>query len=241
MAVPVRAPVRDAARAGALAGPQVKLVTGDLSHPESLAPAFYGVDKVLVLSALSPDAATLQGNAIAAAKRVGVKHLVRLSAMGTDHPSITAEALRVHRVMEEAVRTSGPAWTLIAPTFFMQSDLGNAATIAARSAFYAPAGDGKYAPIDIRDVAACAVEVLTGSGHEGRTYVLTGPELLSNHDIAWFLSEATGRPVKYVPVPPEAARVWGNVEKLLGRRPRRYAEFARDHAAAFRAAGTAPA
>ncbi len=118
--------------------------------------------------------------------------------------------------------------------------------------------------MDVRDIAAVAAEVLTGTGHEGQVYDLTGPESLSYHDVAATLSQVLGKPVRYVPVSLEAAkesmlqagmpewnakavtdlyrvfatgayaRTTDTVARLLGRPPRTFEQFARDHAGAFR-------
>ena len=114
--------------------------------------------------------------------------------------------------------------------------------------------------VDTHDVAAVAIAALTSRWHEGRTYTVTGPEVLTWHAVAARLSNP-GRPVRYVPVPEEAAReslaqfmpawrveptlefnrdiagglmdvVSGTVEAVTGRRPRSFADFVRDLAAA---------
>jgi uncharacterized protein YbjT (DUF2867 family) len=129
----------------------------------------------------------------------------------------------------------------------------------------APAGSGRIAMVDPRDVGAVAAAVLTADGHEGRTYRLTGPRAVSYADVAEALAAATGHPVEYVDVPEEAAREalaasgmpgWlvehlvgafrmiradalaetsDGVRALTGREPRGIADFVGDHAAAFRA------
>lgn len=117
--------------------------------------------------------------------------------------------------------------------------------------------------MDVRDIAAVAVKLLTEAGHEGKIYEITGPESLSYADIAAKLSRVLGKPVRYVDVPPDAARqsmlqagmpAWnadavtelygafagGNfdhttdtVERLTGRPPITFEQFARENAAAF--------
>jgi uncharacterized protein YbjT (DUF2867 family) len=133
----------------------------------------------------------------------------------------------------------------------------------------ATAGDGKIGMVDARDVGAAAAAVLSEEGHEGKTYVLTGPEALTHEEAAGILAETVGIEIRHVPVAPDEIRDtlrqmtgdiwWGHlivglhtaiaagelapvtdaVERLTGRAPRTLAEFARDHAAEL--AGTAPA
>ena len=67
-------------------------------------------------------------------------------------------------------------------------------------------GEGRLPAIDVRDIADCAVSVLTGSGHEGKTYDLTGPEAISFHDMASIFSRHLGHDVGYIPVDTEAAK-----------------------------------
>jgi uncharacterized protein YbjT (DUF2867 family) len=118
--------------------------------------------------------------------------------------------------------------------------------------------------IDPSDVAGTAAIALTTDGHEGRTYVLTGPEAIAFERVAEELSAATGRHVRFVAMPDDAARqalvgagtpefvvgqivaVFGvlrqgaqdrttdAVRALTGREPRAFAQFARDHASHFR-------
>jgi uncharacterized protein YbjT (DUF2867 family) len=122
----------------------------------------------------------------------------------------------------------------------------------------------QVSPIDIRDIAAAAVKTLTEDGHEGKAYTLTGPEALSNAQVAEILSEGTGREIRYVDLAPErfkqalpaagvpewsanalidlqqhyrrggASAVTHDVEQLLGRKPISFERFSRDYAEAFR-------
>jgi uncharacterized protein YbjT (DUF2867 family) len=128
---------------------------------------------------------------------------------------------------------------------------------------YTAAGEGRVSGIDTRDVAAAAVAVLTGEGHEGRTYTLTGPEAFTFGEAAAAIGEVTGRPVTRVDIPPEAlaagmaqagapdwlaedvaalqqeyadgvgAAVTDDVRELTGRAPRTLRDFVREHADAF--------
>jgi len=124
-----------------------------------------------------------------------------------------------------------------------------------------PAGDVSEPFIDVSDLAEVAVAALTEDGHAGVTYELTGPRLLTFADVAAELSRATGREVRYLPVTPEQyaeaaaragvpvaeiepltdlftrvldghnAHLTEDVERVLGRRPREFADYAQDAAA----------
>ena len=260
---PVRVLVRDAARAGFAREAGFEAAEGDFERPETLGPALEGVERALLLTPPSPRTYELQRDFIEAAKSAGVRHVVKLSAIDAD-PSGPEGFMKWHGQAEEALKSSGLAWTMLQPNFFMQNMLGLASQIASMNAIYYPAGDGRASVIDARDIAAVAAKALTEEGHEGKTYVLTGPEALSYHDVAEKLSAVLGRQIAYHPLTPEqfiegaraqglpewllgplgrlnrlyassgAAAVTGDVQRVTGRPARTFDEFARDYAAAFK-------
>jgi len=202
---PLRALVRDPDRAAALLGRGVELAVGDLDRPETLAPAMAGVERLYLCSAPDARMAEQQLNALVAARDAGVRHVVKLSAIGAS-PASRFSLGRQHAQIEREVKGSGLAWTLLQPTFFMQNLLGQAAAIAAEGKIYTPAADGRAALVDARDIAAVAAAVLTEDGHEGESYVVTGSDSLSHSEIAARIGAAIGKPVAYVQVPADAAR-----------------------------------
>lgn len=199
-----RALARNPDKAAALKLPGVEIVRGDLAQPDSLAPALKGIDRLFMLSSPVPNQVELETNLLNAAKKAGVRHVVKFSAM-TASPDVPARFPRAHGLIEQKVRESGLAWTFLRPTFFMQNLLGLAGMVR-QGTIYQPAGQSKASFIDTRDIAAVAVQALTNNGHEGKVYDLTGPELLSYADIADILSGVLGRPVEYQDIPPAAAR-----------------------------------
>ena len=203
LGVRFRAMVRDPARARPIELPGVELVTGDFNDPASLERALGGVERALLLSNPDPEQIRLQSNFIQAVKRAGVRHVVKFSAQGAapDAPNMFA---RWHGQTEDELKRAGLAWTMLQPTFFMQNLLGLAEMIKGGTIYY-PAGEGRAAHVDVRDVAAVAARCLTEAGHEGRSYVITGPADVSFHDVAQALSRATGRSVQYVDIPRDAA------------------------------------
>jgi uncharacterized protein YbjT (DUF2867 family) len=201
---PFRAMVRNPEKAVALKLTGVQIVPGDLEKPQTLAAALQGIDQVLLLSSPSPNQVALERNMVAAAKAAGVRHIVKFSAMTAD-PNSPSRFPRVHGQVEQAIRESGLEWTFLRPTFFMQNLLELAGMVKGGTIFQ-PAGDSKAGFVDTADIAAVAVEALTEPGHEGQAYDITGPELLSYHDIARTFSEVLQKPVKYQDIPPAAAR-----------------------------------
>jgi hypothetical protein len=192
---------------------------------------------------------------------------IRHSAWGTSQSRIIQQCDQI----EAALKSSGLPWTLLKPTFYMQNLMLAAQSISADGVFYWDMGEGKLAMIDVRDIVESAFAVITGSGHEGKSYILTGPEAISLHDAANAFSEALGKDVRYVSVPGEAvlgamtgmgfpewiARGYleldegfsqgfasvatNNVAMLTGHPARSFAQFAHDYAEVFGGAAIAVA
>jgi len=201
---PVRAFVRNPEKAASRLGPGAEIVVGDLERPESLDAALRGVDRLFLLSSPGQRAAVLQGNAIDAAVRAGVQHIVKMSAVESV-PDSPVRLLRVHAEIEHKLETSRVPYTNLRPHSFMQSALASASTIASQSVMVAPAA-GAFPSVDVCDIATVAAEVLTTSGHEGVTYTITGPEALTYAQMAAKIGAAIGRPVQYVEVPAATLR-----------------------------------
>lgn len=259
----VRALVRDAAKAPALRRPGVEVVVGDLGKPDSLQAALHGVDRVFLCSAADPRQVELQGNLVRAAKESGVQHVVKLSALGASLDSPVPFACW-HAETEKQLISAGIPWTFLRPHYFMQNLLGLTTAIKAKGALSLPLKSAKFSLVDSRDVAAVAVETLTGAGHERKIYDVTGAEALSGADLAQKLAKATGKPIRYLDVSPgqaktemlaagwpdwlatsmtalygifatgHAAAVSPIVEELTGYPPRTFDDWARENAAAFR-------
>lgn len=257
---PARALVRSRARATAVEGTGLPMEVGDLEDPASLDAALDGVERIFLSSSPSPRVAELHGNLVDAARRAGVRHVVRVSALGAS-PGSPSELLRGHGEAEAHLEASGLGFTHLRPAWFMQNLLGYAPWIAAHGELAVPSGQGTLAMIDVRDVARVAAEALVGSGHQGRAYRLTGPEALSFDRVAEVLSEVLGRPIRHRDPPPEEARrqmladgtpewlvdgllglfrhapvdpsaeVTGDVEAVTGAPATPLAAFVRDHAA----------
>lgn len=183
----------------------IKTVIGDFQDPLSIEKALQGMDKVFLLSVTSPDIPGLQANVTDAAKKAGIRHIVKISAHGAS-PDSGIGIARFHAQAEDYIRKSGIPFTFLQPQAFMQNLIFDSGTIREDNAIYAQAGEGKVAMIDARDIASAAVEALLNKGHEGKTYVLTGPEAISYRHIAGVFTKALGKNVKYVPVTSVQAR-----------------------------------
>ncbi len=181
------------------------VVTGDYGDKGAMERAFDGIEKVYLLSPPSEDQSKIQTDLVDIAKKKGVKHIVKLSALGASIDSPVG-LLRSHAEIEEYIKKSGMAWTFLRPHFFMDNLLMNAESVNKDGAIYSPLGDAAISPISIHDIAEVAAEILTGTGHEGKIYTLTGPESLGYWDVASTLGRVIGRTVIYVPTTFDAAR-----------------------------------
>jgi len=202
---PLRALVRNLEKANQIRRPGVELAQGDFDKPETLGAALAGAEKVFLLSSPDPRQVELQGNLIEAARRSGVRHIVKLSAIGAAAES-PVRFLRWHWQTEKQLEQSGIAYTHLRPHYFMQNTLGFAGAVAGQNAIYMPMKDARISMVDVRDVAAVAVAALTRPGHAGKTYDVTGPEALSFTQVAEKLSTALGRKVTHIEVTPAVAK-----------------------------------
>lgn len=262
----VRHESSEGSKAQALRDAGVEVVHGDLNNLDTLHAAFEGVAKVFLLTTPGPNGGAMASNAIAAAKQSGNPHVVNLSVAkaAPDHPSRFG---REHGETDSELMESGLPYTFVRGIYFMQNTLAAAQTVASQGTIFMPMKNGKVGMIDARDVAEAVAKVLTSDGHEGKSYLLTGPESISISDVAETLSKVLKKEVKYVDVPPEAAKgamlgmgmpEWiadgilelagalseglgdyttDDFEKLTGHRANSYETFARDFAQAFAPAG----
>jgi uncharacterized protein YbjT (DUF2867 family) len=259
--LPVRVLVRDPGKAAAreLAGAGADIAVGDLEDPASIDAAMAGVTAVVLVSPAVPDQ---ELNVVASAARAGAAHVVKATSKASADSPIARR--RWQTQIEEGLAASGLPHTLLRSNAYMQNVLALAPAIAAASGFGSAAGKGRVGMVDARDVAAVAAEIAAApDGHDGKTYWLTGPELISNYDVAAVLSELLGRTITYrelgfeenkdamiragVPAPiaemnaqafsltadGDAEWVTDDVQSLLGRPARSFKQFAADYAAAF--------
>lgn len=262
---PARALVRTPEKAARIEQLGLETALGDLEQPETLRAALDGIEKVFLLSAPEERQAELQSNLIQAAKSAGgVRHIVKLSAVGVGSGLESISLGRLHRQTEEEIERSGIAYTHLRPNGFMQNSFMFAKTIRTQNAFYAPLGDARVSYVDARDVSSVAFTTLTEEGHENQEYEITGAEALSYKDMALEFSTALGKEVKHVEVPMDAARgamlgmgmqewlvnaltelfnyygegradnVTDVVRKVTGKEPITFSQFVRDYAQAFK-------
>jgi NAD(P)H dehydrogenase (quinone) len=172
---------------------------GDFDDPESLPDAFAGGDRMLLISTMSVGQRVEQHrNAIEAAAAAGVQHVVYTSTTNPAPSHPCGDVVDEHRVTEELLQRSGLAWTVLRNAAYAELQVPLGAIAVTYGKLVTNAGTGRVAPISRADCAAVAAIVLTTEGHVGRTYELTGPEAVSQADIAALLTEVTGHPVQVI-------------------------------------------
>ncbi|MEJ2196893.1 MAG: SDR family oxidoreductase [Ignavibacteriaceae bacterium] len=199
--IDVRIFVRDEAKAEPLKDLGAEVVTGDLDQPETISPAVKNIDKIYLLTWNGETQLQQAKNVINAAKDAGNPHLIRHSMWGPENSRIIKQGYEI----DEIIKSSGLPWTILKPTFYMQNTMMAAQTISSDGVIYWDMKDGKLGMIDVRDIADSAFAVITGDGHEGKSYILTGPEAISFNDVAKAFSKVLDKEVKYVNVPGEAS------------------------------------
>jgi len=256
---PIRAAFQSATKAST-APASVETVIMDYNQPGTIRAALRDVDKVFLVGPVAPNLPELERKATDEIARSGIRQIVKLSAMG----GRAATFPRQHQESEDYIKSSRIPYTFLRPNGFMQNMVNyNGAAIRSQNAFYGSQGDGQVSHIDLRDIAAVTVKVLTEDGHLNKIYTLTGPEALTNSRIAEILSRTLGREIKYVDLPAaqmkqalltagmpewnadgildlsELYRTGGSsivstdVEHILARRPISFAQFALDYSSSL--------
>lgn len=181
-------------------GPGVSARTADYSQPASLDAALEGIHTLLLVSSSEIGQRKAQHrNVIEAARRAGVGRLVYTSLLHADRSPISLAAEHVDT--EEALKASGLAYTILRNGWYTENYTSSVAGALAGGAFIGSAGDGRISAATRADFADAAAAVLTGSGHEGRTYELAGDTSFSLADLAAEISRQTGRALPYVNLP----------------------------------------
>ena len=161
-------------------------VIGDLETGDGLDAACAGVDRVFLITS----------NGVKAATAAGVKHIVFLS-VGNPAKEPAVPHYRAKLPIEEAIRNSGADYTFLRPNFFMQTDLSVIPVIKEHGIYSMPIGSIGNNRVDTRDIADCAVRVLTEDGHAGADYHLHGPDTISGPGAAEVYAKHFGREVRY--------------------------------------------
>ena len=256
----VRALVRDPAGFAAPEGVQV--VKGDFDDDASIAKALEGVAVMLLAGRDSPNSVAQHRRVLARVRQAGVRHVVKLSAIGAS-PESPIALMREHHEVDEEVRKGAAGWTLLKPHLYMQNLLRAADAVRREGRLAAPMGRNRFPLVDTRDVGAAAAMVLRDpAAHAGKVYALSGPVAVSYEEAAKALTSIAGRVVTYEAVAPaqfeqrlravgmpdwraydlaHIASAYGDRENLvspdlttlLGRQPGSLLEFLENHRSAY--------
>ncbi len=178
--------------------PFIHWVKADINDIESLKPVLMESERLFLLTGNKPGFGETQINIIKAAEQYGVKHIVKLSALGAT-PRTKSPLLLEHWEAEQALENTKLTWTMLRPHAFMQNWLTDIApTVKKEKKIYSAVGDGRVPFIDARDIAAVAKEsLLYPEKHHGKHYVLTGGTAIGYKDLAEALSKATQQNIVY--------------------------------------------
>ena len=251
--------VRNAERARDLEAAGAELAVGEIVDRPALDSALEGVDRMYLMSPVGPELISQEVQLLDAAVAADVRAVVRLSVIDVD-PHAPVRFLRDHAAGDAALEAAGIPYVTLHPNDFMQNWFN---TLQGETAFVSPADVpiASIDARDIGELAAAVL--LDPDPHIGNAYTLTGPEALTRREQAAILGEALGRQINVVGLEPEQleqgmiqgglpewiagglrelselyatgalGRTTTTVQDVLGRPPRSFAEFARDHAGAF--------
>jgi uncharacterized protein YbjT (DUF2867 family) len=251
--VPARAVARNPDRASMPAA--VDVAAADLAAPETVRPALAGIRTVFLLGGFASP------GLLQVVRDAGVEHVVLLTSRcvvgGRPDNAIT----RMWLDAEAAVRDAEIPWTLLRPSGFHANALRWLPQLEQGDVVRAPWPDVPIASIDPADIAAVAATVLTGTGHEGAAYAVSGPEALTPGRQVAELAGVLGRPLRYEPLSDHEARaqmeantpapiidaffrfftdgeyddsvVVGSVNAITGHQPRTFEQWAREHTREF--------
>lgn len=245
--------VRDAEKVKDLAAHGVEIRVGDYGNYDSLVKAFTGIDQLMFVSGNDiANRSAQQANVVAAAKQAGVRQVVYTSFQRKNETASSPIAFvaKAHLETEKGLKESGMAYTILNHNIYADMiPIFVGGKVLETGTIFLPAGNGKVAYALRTDMAEAAANILTGKGHENKTYDITGSAALSYDEIAEIISEVSGKKISYVsptqevfreemtkagvPDPyigvfagfSEAARqkefdlIDPTLEKLLGRRP----------------------
>ena len=172
---------------------------GDFDKPETLSFAVNGAEKMLLISGTRVGERVIQHKAaIDAAVKSGVKHVFYTSFIGIDDPSNPAEVRHDHIQTEHLIRESGMAWTMLRDAHYADAIIINLAPMLVQTGEWTNNwGSGREAMVWRDDCVESAVAVLTGAGHEGKIYNITGPDLQTAEEIVALISKATGKTIQW--------------------------------------------
>ena len=174
----------------------VEAIEGDLLDPVSVERALEGVDKLYLLNAVVPDELTQGLIAYDLAKKRGIRHTVYHSVFRAEHfKDVPHFASKV--AIESALREFDVPFAIVRPNYFFQNDQALKDPLMKAGVYPMPLGPTGISAVDVRDIAEATAIALTAAGHEGKTYNLNGPEILSGSKVAQIWTQVLGKEIRY--------------------------------------------
>ncbi len=174
----------------------VEVAIGDLLDPVSVEQAMRGVDKLFLLNAVVTDELTQALIAYGIAKRVGIKHVTYLSVFKVDQfrdvPHFASKL-----AVENALREFGVPYTILRPGYYIQNDANLKDALTGPGVYPMPIGTAGIAAADVRDIAEAAAISLAEDGHDGQTYDIVAPAMISGPGNAALWGQLLGKEVLY--------------------------------------------
>jgi uncharacterized protein YbjT (DUF2867 family) len=174
----------------------VEVAIGDLLDPVSVEQAMQGVDKLFLLNAVVTDELTQALIAYGIARRVGLKHVTYLSVFKVDQfrdvPHFASKL-----AVEGTLREFGIPYTILRPGYYIQNDATLKDALLGAGVYPMPIGTAGIAAADVRDIAEAAAISLTEDGHDGQTYDIVAPTMISGSGNAALWSKLLDKEIKY--------------------------------------------
>jgi NAD(P)H dehydrogenase (quinone) len=180
----------------------VNVFEANYSDAASLDAAYAGCDALMLISGGEIYQRVEQhGNAVRAAEKAGLKHIVYTSVSGC-HPMNPTPSSAEHWATEEMLVQSAANFTILRNHFYSELVIGMFRAALRSGEFHFPGETGLICPVSVKDIAACAATILCDpNAHKNVTYELTGPELLTLQDITHLMATIYDMPISYVPLP----------------------------------------
>ncbi len=181
-------------------------VLADIRNPDSMRDRIADIDAVFLATADDPKQDIIEQSFVAMIAQAGAPHIVKLSAQSAGlKPPVSFGVF--HCRSEIAIEQSGLPYTILQPTFFLQSLLLFAEDVSGKKRIIAPVGRGQIAMVDVNDVARTTAAVIGNQAHFGKSYVLTGPSAHGFCDVVECLSKQLGHTIAYTSPPALVARI----------------------------------
>ena len=195
------AAVRSPGKAQDLKSATVEIREADYDRPETLAKAFAGVDKLLLISGndLGGGRVAQHKAAINAAKAAGVKLIAYTSILHTDRSALILT--EEHRVTEADLKASGVPYVLLRNGWYTENDTAALAAVLANNAYIGSSAEGRISWAARADYAEAAARVLLAEDQAGLIYELAGDEGHTMSELAAETARLAGKPIGYVNLP----------------------------------------